>query len=431
MKQIKTAVLIESLDPLFFKPVDKKSCFLTVPGDGLLANLARQNFSARQIIVYNPGAKKKNPLGSLVQTDLLRQWRSYGINHFVIPHSFKKEYPAWARKNGLQLVGPTARHKKLENKIYFDNLLKKFDLPSPPTIGPKDLIGQKAAKGWVAQEPESYGMFGTKFIKTWPALKKLFSENRSGRELLVRQYLPGIPLGVGIFMDRFGAYFFTALRRQCFQYEQGWPKHFLGIQWLSKGFFTAAASRRIAEVLMKLAKALAREGFYGLANIDLLIYKNQPFIIECNPRLSSATPQIFSVPGLTNHPRPWQFYLNTYYGLPNSKIRARVLPFSKFQGCLLDVDLTEPKKPKRILVPGVYGWRNNRLVFFGDSVRAYQNDKNSLFLFHELSSRAGVLPAGTTLATVISQQPLFNLKTGGLNAKGLKIFNYIKKEYLN
>ena len=278
MKHNKTAIFVDSLDPIFFNPADKQSCFATVTQGSMLGGFAKKNFPGSKLIFFKPAVKKNQNslLSTLSQPDLLKSWQKNQISHFVVPHRFSQPILSWAKKNNFKLVGPSINQQRLENKIYFDGLLKKYQLPSPPAFDKTISAVPGRPKIWVVQQEESYGMFGTKFVTNTLAVKKMAKQKELSRKLLVREYLPGLSLGVSIFINRAGSYFFSALRRQCFDYQNGLPKYFLGIQWLPKNFFSPAVNKRISIVLQRLVKVLKQEKFFqtiqGLCQLTSQIF---------------------------------------------------------------------------------------------------------------------------------------------------------------
>ncbi|MDP2586160.1 MAG: ATP-grasp domain-containing protein [Candidatus Komeilibacteria bacterium] len=433
MKQRRIAIFLNCLEPVFFSKTNQVSCFVLVEKNSVLHDFALKNLPASQIIPFDftPKAKKKNLsyLQTLLEPDLLRQLKFNHITHFVIPHRLSQEMVLWSKKHGFKLVGMNLKQQRLENKLYFDNLLKKNNLASPKTLTLAGLEGKNRPKIWVAQAEESFGFFGTQFFKSGQAWQKFLKNKKPALRLLLREYLAGPSLGVSIFLDKRGNYFFSALRRQCFFYQDGLPKRFLGVQWLPKSFFSSKINRKIALILSELKNVLLKERFYGLANFDLLINHGQPLVLECNPRLSSATPQIFSIAQLTNFANPWQFYVSTFLSSSKAKIKANILPPSHFNGAIMDVDVAGLSRVKKVSPLGVYVWQKNKLVFISQQIKDYHNNSKALFLFHELRGR-DLLKANQTLCTVFSQQPLFNIGSGTLNDRGLKIYRYLIKQFL-
>ena len=427
----KAAVWLNTIEPVFFAKQNQLSCsFLILKESKYLVDFARKNFPASNLIFLKSKRKIVYPSFQDVvfQTDLVQQLRRNNIKYLVVAHRSSKEIEKWAKNNQIKLIVTLwPLQKKLEDKIYFDKLLAKYRILSPKTIlakNPEKYL--KSNQTYVIQKSDSFGLFGTCFYrpgKNSPKLKINY------KKILVREYLPGVPVGVSIFLDQAGNYFFSGLRLQCFIYQNGFPKDFIGIQWLPSNFFPSAVNKKINIELKKLVKLLKDEKFKGVANIDLLIYRHEPYIIECNPRLSTSTPQIFSWPELTKVKNSWQFFLNTFQGQDNIRIKKNKLPAHNFKGSVLDIDLPAKTKIRKILPVGVYKIEKHKIRFISQLVKDFLGNQNSFFLFHELSGQEAI-NRDFTLATIISNSPIFNLNSGELNQKGIKLFNYIKKEFI-
>lgn len=242
----------------------------------------------------------------------------------------------------------------------------------------------------------------------------------------MRKYLPGLPVGVSVFLDRDGNYFFSGLRLQCFNFQKKFPAEFLGIQWLPADFFTKIINKKLCLILEKLISAFKKEKFWGIANFDILIDKTKISILECNPRLSSATPQIFADKNLTGYINPWKFYLRTFTESANPKIKAKTLPKHHYQGALLDIDVKDKIQINDILPIGWYKYSHGKIKYSG--LKNKNASLNKFFLFHELSRLQTI--KNCTLCTIISDFPLFTFQTGKINQKGKKLYRFFKESFL-
>ena len=430
MKKNRIAIFLNCLEPIFLSPENKRSCFVIVEKSSFYSSFARSNFSAAKLIFFSKRKRKNGQISfweMLKEPDLINRLKQKKITHFVVPHRYYAKIGEWAKKNNIKLIGPVQSQQKYENKLFFDNFLKKNNISSPPMVDKRNLTAKKSPNTLVVQTEESFGLFGTKFIKGGESLSEIKINNK---KLLIRKFLSGPSLGVSIFLNKKGYYFFSSLRRQCFIYNRNIPNKFLGIQWLPINFFSKKIRQKIANILSRLAMELGKSGFYGLANVDLIISKDEPYILECNPRLSSATPQIFSIEKLTNIKNPWNFYLDIFLKPQRTvRVKADKLPNSDYIGSILDIDVYEKAVIKKVLPIGIYLWKNNKTIFISNSTDAYQKNKNALFLFHELSG-GETLNKNETLCTIFSHTPLFNLAAGSFNKEGIKIYNYLKKEFL-
>src|SRR3989339_254577 len=377
--KFKAAIVINAIEPVFFTAKHLFQCSILVQEQTPLAEFAVANFSCQKLIYFKAQAACEEPLTFaeiLAKTNLGEQLVAQQIKYLVVPHRSSIFIEQWAKKRGIELmVTPWSTQKRLEDKIYFDNLLKKYRLASPPTV---NLAGRDLEKvnhkSYVVQKSGSYGLFGTKFMSASDLSAFRKKHLRQVSSYLVREYLPGVPIGVTIFLDKAGNYFYAGLRRQCF---------------LNK-------------------KAL---------------------VLECNPRLSSATPHIFAGLSLATNPNPWQFFLDTFWDKQQLTISDRRLPVSDFTGSLLDIDLAATGSLKQILPVGVYSFKNGRVKFVGQRMKIFFNHPDYFLLFHELR-QISALKRGATLCTILSNFPVFDLESGELNQAGKEIWSYFREMFL-
>ncbi|EKD63877.1 MAG: hypothetical protein ACD_51C00160G0002 [uncultured bacterium] len=243
--------------------------------------------------------------------------------------------------------------------------------------------------------------------------------------MIIREYLNGIPIGVTVFLDKDGNYFLSGMRRQCFSYKGCFPDKFLGIQWLKHDFFPEPTIEKITSLLERLAEVFISENFIGVANVDIVVYEGLPYLLECNPRMSSATQHLFSVSQLCGIDNPWLFFLNTFCDGKNEPIRNGRMPLSDFEGCLMDIDIKGEIRVDNMPPVGIYTFEGGNIRFISDSISDLNRNQDFFFLFHEFSD-AEAFYSDITLCTVINNSPLFNLDTGKLNRRGEKIFGKIR-----
>ncbi|HBH46266.1 MAG: hypothetical protein A2445_04490 [Candidatus Jacksonbacteria bacterium RIFOXYC2_FULL_44_29] len=432
--KFKAAIVINAIEPVFFTAKHLFQCSILVQEQTPLAEFAVANFSCQKLIYFKAQAACEEPLTFaeiLAKTNLGEQLVAQQIKYLVVPHRSSIFIEQWAKKRGIELmVTPWSTQKRLEDKIYFDNLLKKYRLASPPTV---NLAGRDLEKvnhkSYVVQKSGSYGLFGTKFMSASDLSAFRKKHLRQVSSYLVREYLPGVPIGVTIFLDKAGNYFYAGLRRQCFLNKNGFPSIFSGIQWLPANFFGSKTLSSISTQLEHLTKLLQKENFYGVANVDILISQEKALVLECNPRLSSATPHIFAGLSLATNPNPWQFFLDTFWDKQQLTISDRRLPVSDFTGSLLDIDLAATGSLKQILPVGVYSFKNGRVKFVGQRMKIFFNHPDYFLLFHELR-QISALKRGATLCTILSNFPVFDLESGELNQAGKEIWSYFREMFL-
>ncbi|MBI4253144.1 ATP-grasp domain-containing protein [Candidatus Uhrbacteria bacterium] len=381
MKKKKIAVFLNSIEPLFLPKEEQRALWGIVCDKSPLHSFANMRCSFSLLpIAY----KKKRPLSTVEEmirgTNLTATLKRASITAVVVPHRSSSILVRWARANGIELLGTNdAQQRFLEDKRSFDRLLRRFDVPVPERVMPSTL-SRFTNRRLVVQKSASFGGFGTRFCFG----KDITAKTITSR-MLVREYIHGIPAGISIFMDGGGNYFCSAIRRQCFSLANGIPDAFIGIQWIPTHTLSERTIARINEMTKALIDLLSAERFIGVANIDFIISKSGVFVLECNPRFSSATPQIIMHPDLTPHSNPWRFLLNAFCNIPNQKIHNPSLPPSTYRGALLDVDVHHSVI---VPIPPPLGPR-------------------PFFLFHELP-RSAHLVAGDTLCVIMHDQPLFS-----------------------
>ncbi|MFA6322853.1 MAG: ATP-grasp domain-containing protein [Candidatus Buchananbacteria bacterium] len=428
----KIIALINTIDPIFLDKKNRQKLYIAVQKNTPQSDLTRANFLADQIIEYKIVKKVSTPIldtfDIITKTDLTRIMHQKKIKYFLLPHRPSSDLKKWAKKNKFFLIAPPADlQTKFENKLFFDALLKKKEIPSPTSIRSQAELGVLANEKLVFQQAEGYGLFGTKFYSN--AKQLLAKEKFNPKTTLIRQYLPGIPIGVSVALDGQGNRFYSAYRRQCYINENGFPKIFLGVQWLPKNFFSPKTNLAIEKCLNQLTDILISYKFVGMANFDIQISQGQPYVLECNPRLSSATQHVFSLKELTGYNDIWNFYLNSILKIKNSSHQIAKVPNSKFSGSLLDIDLDEKTLIKKVSPLGVYNFSQNKIKYLGLKIEKLWQNKNNFLLFHE-TPKANITDQNFTLATIISNFAVFDLKTGSLNEKGRILYKYFRKEAL-
>ena len=419
MKQYKIAAYLNSIDPILLPSQARKNLYLVAIKDSKLEELARKNHPQDKIItisVSNGSAPSATFKDVIIQTDIAEKLKAKKIKYFVLPHKCLKSIELWALKNKIKLIGTPPKMQRLfEDKIFFDGLLKKYKIESPLSYLNINDLGDRPC---VVQKAKSFGMFGTQFFSYCNEAKNIFGKN------LIREFVDGQSFGISIFVDRVGNYFCSGLRRQCFLYKGIFPKKFLGIQWVPNKVFSSKLRRELSCQVKKIVKMLISENFFGIANIDFIIHAEKIFVLECNPRLSSATQHVFSIPHITTVSSPWDFYLKTFFSKNNPVINNSSLPKSNFSGALVDYDLENAESIRHIPEIGLYEFRGGKIKFIGQSLLDYHKHKRSFFLVHELEKETKKLKARETLFTIISNFALFDGARGELNGDGKHLLEY-------
>ncbi len=221
---------------------------------------------------------------------------------------------------------------------------------------------------------------GTFLVNKKDDLKKLVSSNKL--PLLARKYIKeGIPLGVSILIGK-NTIILSALRLQIYiKGEEEHPK-FYGIQWVKTSSFPKTMINKLNKTLKKLAKALIKENFIGVANIDLMIKGNKIFFIECNPRLGGSTPHIALRPELLhNFDFPNEF-IKSIEGKALSENKD-FIPNTQYEGTMLDLDYLKEKIKGKIfngkIHKGFYEYKNEKFTYKSELLKNFRNKNIVLF----------------------------------------------------
>ena len=356
------------------------------------------------------------------QSDLKRVIKANGIDAIFL--TVNTEDAAYLKKIFRQLkvklIGVDFNlSQKFENKIWFDNFCRRYQLPTPKSQiwrwqkKPLTLPGKI-----VLQEPESMGAEGTFFCQGENDIKRLVKAGRvkTSQDYLARQFVIGTPLGITVLIAQ-DQIALSAMRRQCY----GADRVFLGIQWLPQKYFSPAELAAINAVFKKTAGALAGLGYRGLANIDFILGKGaRPYIIECNPRLSLATNQVFKFPFLINQLNAGQLMVQSVYG-KNQKSNFKFYPVPKtdYAGSVLEINIP----PKTIASHQPLGLYNQKMKFLTADIR--QLAAKNQFYFITFVSDGEKFKNPDTIGQVVSSLPLFDFN-GRLNFAGKKILKKFK-----
>jgi hypothetical protein len=398
---MKIAYFLRSLDLLF---LNEKNIFAIFPKESEEERIAIEEFRLKNVI---PIEIKRGVFSQLNQeeilkfSDLEKKLKERKIDAIWLTRS-SKSLENWARKNKIILISQDYKlREKFENKIYFEKFLEQNHLPhlKSKVLNSKIFIPFKKS---VFQIPDSTGGEGTFLIKNKKDLKVI---KRLRKPLLVREYKNGIPLGVSFLMGKRKIYF-SALDRQCFlKKEKLKIGSFLGIQWFPFSFFEKKVYKKIEERLKELALKLKKENLKGIVNVDFILDQGKVFFLECNPRPTTATPQIFS-------------NLNLIGEKPLS------LPKNSFSGSYMVVSLFKPRKIRNLIPGGFYLLEKNRLKKISLKNRfEFLKLKNGLLFYNE-ANEGEIFKEPADIGTILSNFPLFDFKSGKLNEKGEIVFDF-------
>jgi hypothetical protein len=347
-----------------------------------------------------------------------------GVDSLLITHRGSRFIDDWGKRHGIDIVAtPFAMQKKFENKIWFDGFLKKNNLPHPEgvVLDEKQKVTLKGKL--VMQEASSFGSAGTYFLPSAAALPKLFEGGKlkKGGSYLLRKFITGRTYGVTVFVHP-TLIALSALRLQCFL-EQGevTSRTFVGIQWIESKRFSGRQTDAIEETFVELGKLLYKDKFFGFAHFDFILdSRDRINIIECNPRLSSATPQIFRFRELISNLNIGDLFLDGFFEKKKFGPRFEIFgsPDSSFSGSLLDLTLRDRDVMKIRKVPenGLYTFKGGQTRFVGPDVRKF-GEKAGDMIFYSEALAGDEIRRGDQLGSVISNFPLFS-PDGRINTSG-------------
>jgi hypothetical protein len=258
---------------------------------------------------------------------------SHKVTHFLISHRSLKEVFYNCK---LLCIKPIGNHyhlaSKLENKRFFDNLLKNLKINKPQKISIKNI--KNIFTPFVLQEVSSFGSFGTKIYKQKSDLPiKLNSKYLDNSKYLARKFIKSNVFGVTLISHKNGN-IFSGIRQQCYYNTEKANPVFAGIQWIPTKFFDQAVIKQIELSLKKISKYLKKISFTGIVHFDFLIDENSNvYFLECNPRPSSATPQLLKNKALIHGIDISSAILGDFKNLPNKDF----IPNHNYTGSLLDI----------------------------------------------------------------------------------------------
>lgn len=443
----RVAALLRGVDGLFLDAGGEGVVSLALVQRGAEEEAwARSFLPAAQVLPFSLTAEA-GPLPTterlLLHSDVDEVCRAAGVAGLLLSAACSPAIHAWAARRGLRLfMSDFAHQRALENKLVFDALLRERGLPTPP--GGPIAFSQRPhlpVRGRaVVQLPESLGGEGTFFVRGRRGAARLAAAGvvpTGGAEtarVLVRRHTSGRPCGLTVFVVP-GLVALSAVRLQCYHpAPPGAPRRaFAGVQWLATASLSRGLRRRLEATFLALGARLHRRRFLGFANCDFLIdEQDRPQVLECNPRMSAATPQLLRDPallgGLPAGPRFVEACLGRGAGAWGRSPRLQGLPDVAFRGATLDVVPTGPVVTRAFpsgryaLEPG-QGQGQGSVRALGPEVRgALGRDEFALFSF----ARPGQpCQEDDTLATILSDEPLYD-ERGALLAPARRILAHLR-----
>ena len=418
---LRLAYFARGLDGLFLPPVEGCEAFALLRGDSPEESWAGQFVPRERALVYRErGLQLLDPYpstgDSLLHSDVARVLRRHKIGALLLSSSFTPQVREWGQRHGVRILAPDYElQRRLENKLWFDRFLARQKIPRPESgivvagkTGPT--LTRRASEGVVVQRADSMGGEGTFYLDSlaeWPALAERLQLPR-GERCLVRQFIAGRPLGISVFVAP-GVIALSAVRLQCYypQLPGQSRRLFAGIQWLSTRELSARLKGHISAVFKRLGLLLYRRRYLGFANFDFLADESdRVWLIECNPRMSAATPQLLANPALSRGVPLGQLLLGNYRTPQPWPRQPQVFGFppSDFAGATLDLTSQAAQfgPVKREMVSGP---------------RRQQGGHYSLY---SLAVKWQLAMHGSTLGMILADFPLYD-SAGELASAGQRV----------
>ena len=380
-----------TLDPLSLSPAVRSSLVVFLPK----ADKRLQQYYKGFRTAFFDGTKSQI-IEEMADLDIVRL-KSFqraaaksGITHLLVSHRSSKELFQKLRSLNITPLGNDYRWAtQFENKRFFDRLLTKFAIPKPRTLSIKDL--QQPLERVVVQEIDSFGSFGTKIVSSHTAMK-LLQKSSHRKNLMTRAFITGDVYGITMLVKG-SSFALSALRQQCY-YRTGLV--FAGVQWVPTQQFSPKLIGRIEAIFKKIAHFCIKQGIEGVLNFDFIIDTNhKPYILECNPRPSSATPHLLQHPALIHHIDLSGFMTGQLASIPHHP----TLPRHRFRGALLD-----------LMVPHAITAQEARTA--SHALRAARQQQYPTTLFTHLVSKP-TFKRHDFLGMILSEKTLFS-RTGTL-----------------
>lgn len=437
------AFLLRGLDGFFLQPPEGVQLFALVPADTELASFAQRCWPAATLLPFRC-KKESGPYPTteelLRSSDIAAVLRRHGIGALLLSCACSAGIAEWSQRHGIRLLMTEyAEQRRLEDKIWFHRFLQRLRLPSPQggsfRLGRDPLPVRGPA---VLQIADSMGGEGTFFVGSAQDVAQLEEKGIvvPGQRYLLRRLIRGRPFGITVFVGPRDI-ILSALRLQCY-YPAGADaarRAFAGIQWLPSAQLSPRLRRRLNQTFLSLGRALHRRRALGFANIDFMVDEQERiFILECNARMSAATPQLLSHPQLSSGQDLGLHFLRRFQ-TPSRCVNSPTewpLPDSDFAGATLDLLVPGPTRPdrspaalrlRRAYRSGRYRARDGGFAFLGPYARPLPStDEISLFFFGQ---RGQSCVEEDTLATVLSGGPLYDAQ-GSLLPLAQQILSYFQ-----
>ena len=431
-----------SIEGLEFMLSDKrKEYYVATHSESRLSDFIKTNCpSDKALFVKIDPLKSKKKLKDIwgdeqsviKSTDISGVFKKNHIGELFLDEHSSLFMEKWSKKENIKLiVTPWELQRKFENKIFFDDFLRKNGLPVPDGIVMKSEKDIALVNFYpvVLQVPESHGSMGTYFVKTKSGLRKILDEKKLRYPLLCRRYVEGgIPVGVSILIGKENIAI-SALRVQAYFPEE---KKYYGIQWVKTSFFPKPVIDELNLLLKKISVFYRKAGFRGLANFDLIIKNNRIYFLECNPRLGGATAHLSLKKELLHGLCFSEQFAKACSG-PDLSKNMPFIPDSRYEGFALDMDSIKPEGLAgyvKTAAMGFYRMKGSSLCYLSRNIDDFDND-SGVFIYHTLPDRLK-LPSKRFMGFAILNKPLLKLYKNGytFSAGGKKFIKLLKENHI-
>jgi hypothetical protein len=368
----------------------------------------------------------------LLRSDVHRAMKARRVPALLLSAACTPATQAWAERHGIQLLMSDYRdQRRLEDKIWFDAFLRRHRIPTPAG-GPVVLGGTGGfpARGRaVIQARASMGGEGTYFVSGAAEAARLADQGvlRRGERYLVRRFVEGDPYGITILVGP-GVVALSAVRRQCYYPADGArpSRVFAGIQWVPSPGISGRLRARIDRIFLRLGDLLYRRRFFGFANVDFMVdAEERVLVIECNPRMSAATPQLLHVPGLLSGTSAGAVFLDGFLGCRTyTRSPARTpVPDTSYEGATLDLVASRVGSVRQTFESGLHAFGTGGIAYLSPDVRRLAGgDELALISF----ARAGQeCRAEDTLGSVVAGFPLYDAR-GEMTARARQLESLLR-----
>lgn len=367
---------------------------------------------------------------SNLKQELLRR----GVDWLFLGDRSSDDLERWSKRSGVELlVTPWPLQRKLEDKVFFHNLLLSKKLPVPPgdvISGAKDLKGFHQYPA-VLQVPFSHASEGTYFVDSHSDTKRIIDHHKLRYPLLLRKKLSGRPLGITILVGNKRT-IFSGVRLQCVVKQDNRSSVYYGIQWVPYRELSNGLRKNIESKCLRLSSVLRSQGFRGVANVDFIASENDISFIECNPRLSGSTYQA-SLKGEVLHGKDLCAEMINIFTEGDLSADIPRLPLTNFAGCTINLDylfFVAPGKfsrKKHKSPSGVYNLTRSKLTFTSsDAMRARKTSSILLLSPYNVGEKISY-EIGVGMA--IANKPYFKYTQGSvrINELGRKVLPLLEE----